>query len=142
MNDRMRLLCAELRLQLLAIDRSIEQISADPIGLSAVAKDKAEAQLSCIAAQIAANSRGVAAAGVTVEAWVGFERRAPDLRHLAWQAGDAVHDLNQMADGAESYAIAVLDIAGAAVRECSRAVLEAVLARSEADSACLFPRGP
>ena len=40
---------------------------------------------------------------------------------------------------AETYALAVLELAAAAARECAQAVLEAVLARSDADAACLSP---
>lgn len=142
MNDKMRLLCAELRLQLLTIDRTIEQIAASPIGLSSGATDKAEARLGRIDGEISAHGPDVEAAGAAVQAWVAFERDAANLRRLAWQAGDGAHDLNQSADGAETYALAVLDLAKAAARECSQAVLEAVLARSAADKACLFPQSP
>ncbi|MER2606274.1 MAG: hypothetical protein ABTQ29_10610 [Siculibacillus sp.] len=139
MNQKFRLLCAELRLKLLSIDRVVEQIQTDPVALSTAAQTRAEVRIGGIRDHIAARLDEVTAAEGRVRAWVDHGRESAAAQVAAWKAGGNTHDLNGRADDAETYALAVLDLAAAAARECAQAVLEAVLARSDADAACLSP---
>ena len=145
MNDKLRLLCAELRLQLHAIDRTIEQIQTGPIALSHAAQAKAEARMDQVQHLIRKNRENVAVADAKVRAWVDHERGAANVQRPALPTAGQIQDLNARADDAESFALAVLDLADAAARECAHAILEAVLARSDADNACMPvdpPPGP
>jgi hypothetical protein len=51
-----------------------------------------------------------------------------------WKAGLQVKKLAARADDAESYAVAAMEIASAAVDEAERATIEAVVARIDADA--------
>lgn len=137
MNERFTLRCAEIRLRLHEIDRTIERIQTGPITLDEAARDRAEDRMGSIGDLIAANLKDVVAAKSRAEAWVDHGRSQASARIAGWKADGRVLDLNEHADDAEAYALAILELAAAAARECAHAILEAVLARSDADAACL-----
>lgn len=137
MNERFTLRCAEIRLRLHEIDRTIERIQTGPITLGDAARDRAEDRMGSIGDLIAANLKDVIAAKSRAEAWVDHGRPQASAQIAGWKADGRILDLNEHADDAEAYALAILELAAAAARECAHAILEAVLARSDADAACL-----
>lgn len=143
MNDQFRLRCAEVRLRLHEVDRTVEQIQADPLGMTEGARRQAEDEMDRMGDLIAVSLKSVAAAQARVEAWVDHGRPSAEIQVSNWKTTERVLDLNERADDVEAYALAILELAAAAARECAHAVLEAVLARSDADRACLsFDRKP
>lgn len=137
MNEKFTLRCAEIRLRLHEIDRTIERIQTGPVTLTDGARARAEGGMSNIGDLIAASLKDVVAAKSRVEAWVDHGRPQASAQIAGWKADGRILDLNEHADEAEAYALAILELAAAAARECARAILEAVLARSDADAACL-----
>ena len=137
MNEKFALRCAEIRLRLHEIDRTIERIQTGPVTLSGGARDRAEDRMGSIGDVIAANLKDVIAAKSRAEAWVDHGRPQASAQIAGWKADGRILDLNEHADDAEAYALAILELAAAAARECAHAILEAVLARSDADAACL-----
>lgn len=142
MNEKFALKCAEIRLCLHEIDRTIERIQTGPITMTDGARDHAEGRMGSIGDLIAASLKDVVAAQSRAEAWVGHGRPLASARIAGWKADGRIHDLNERADDTEAYALAILELAAAAARECAHAILEAVLARSDADAACLPPAAP
>lgn len=141
MNDKFSLKCAEMRLQLHEVDRTIERIQTAPIVFAEGARSRAEDRMGTMGDLIAANLEEVRAAEAKVEAWVDHGRPAAAAQVPGWKVDGRTHDLKEHADDAEAYAMAVLELAAAAARECAHAVLEAVLARADADYACMPPAG-
>lgn len=143
MNDMFRLHCAEIRLRLHAVDRIVEQIQTGPLDMSDAVRKQTEDGLDRMGDLIADSLKGVVAARAKVDAWVDHGRPSAEARVSDWKTDERVLDLNERADDVDAYALAVLELAAAAARECAHAVLEAVLARSDADRACLrSSRGP
>lgn len=137
MNDEFRLRCAEFRLRLHDVDRTVEQIQTGPLDMTEAARKRAEDGMNRMGDLIAVSLKGVTAARARVEAWIDHGRPSAEANVSNWKTDERVLDLNGRADDVEAYASAVLELAAAAARECAHAVLEAVLARSDADRACL-----
>lgn len=137
MNDNFRLRCAEIRLRLHEVDRTVEQIQTGPLDMTDTDRKRAEDGMDRMGDLIAVSLKGVTAARAKVEAWVDHGRPSAAAHVSDWKTGVRVLDLNARADDVEAYALAVLELAAAAARECAHAVFEAVLARSDADRVCL-----
>lgn len=137
MNVHLRLRCAEIRLRLHEVDRTIEQIQTGPMLMTDGAREQAVDRMGAMGDLIATSLQGVASARARVDAWVDHGRPRSETRIPGWKSDERGLDLNEHADDVEAYASAVLELAAAAARECAHAVLEAVLARSDADRACL-----
>ncbi|MCE1236080.1 MAG: hypothetical protein LWW93_06940 [Hyphomicrobiales bacterium] len=140
MDDEFRLRCAEIRLRLHEVDRTIEQIQTGPLDLTDTDRKRAEDGMDRMGDLIAVSLKGVTAARAKVEAWVDHGRPSAEANVSDWKTDERFLDLNARADDVEAYASAVLELAAAAARECAHAVLEAVLARSDANRACLRPK--
>jgi hypothetical protein len=74
-----------------------------------------------------------------VTAWVDEKRPSFDTKVVAWREEKSFLKLNTRADDAETYALAVFDLAIATADEASQAALEALLARCDATAAALPP---
>ncbi|MEJ1158948.1 hypothetical protein [Prosthecomicrobium sp. N25] len=140
--EKLQLLCAQLRLKLHAIDRMVEQIETKPTALTPAVEESLEARLARVDEVIRRDRASVAEASAKVRAWVDHARDQANAQRDEWRAQRRTHDLNARADDAEVYAFAVLELADAATRECSHAILEALLARSDANQASLAEAGP
>lgn len=142
MDDEFRLRCAEIRLRLHEVDRTVEQIQTGPLDMTDTDRKRAEDGMDRMGDLIAVSLKGVTAARAKVEAWVDHGRPSAEANVSDWKTDERFLDLNGRADDVEAYAAAVLELAAAAARECAHAVLEAVLARSDANRACLRPKVP
>jgi hypothetical protein len=69
-----------------------------------------------------------------VKAWAQGKKAVTGDKIAEWKAGLQVKKLTARADDAESYAVAEMEIAAAAVDEAERAAIEAVVARIDADA--------
>lgn len=137
MNDQFRLRCAEIRLRLHEVDKTIEHIHAGPLVMNDGEREKTVDRMDRMDDLISDSLQGVTDARAKVDAWIDHGRPQADASVSAWKADARGLDLNARADDVEAYAMAVLELAAAAARECAHAVFEAVLARADADRACL-----
>jgi hypothetical protein len=135
MNDHVKLRYAEIRLRLHDLDRLLEQAQTGPLGISEGVRKRAENRMDEMGEVIALSVRSVDVAYAKVATWVdtGRDNANASAGVSAFDPSGPTASLNQRADDVEAYALAVLELAAAACRECAHAILEAVLARSDAD---------
>jgi hypothetical protein len=83
--------------------------------------------------------RAVEAANARVTAWIESKKPAFNVNVAEWRDHRNLLGLNSRANDAETYALAVFELAIAAADEAAQAALEALLARRDATSAALPP---
>ncbi len=69
-----------------------------------------------------------------MKAWAQQKKTMTADKIAEWKAQWQVKKLNDRADDAESYAVATMQVAAAAVDEAETAAIEAVIARIDADA--------
>ncbi len=130
-------LCDQLRIKLHGMDRRLEALKANGSDLSDKSQDRIESQLDTLQQRIVNRRRAVEAANARVTAWVGDKRPSFDAKVVEWREGRQRLRLDERADDAETYALAVFDLAIAAADEAAQVPLEALLVRRDATSAAL-----
>ena len=137
MSEPLDRLCDQLRIKLHGMDRRLEALKANGSDLSDKSQDKIESQMDTLQQRISDRRQVVEAANARVMAWVGDKRPDFDAKVVGWRAGRQRRELEERADDAQTYALAVFDLAIAAADEAAQAALEALLARRDATGAAL-----
>lgn len=137
MSERISRLCDELRIKLHGIDRRLEALKSNGSASFDKTQDALESQLDRVEQRIYDNRISVKVANVRVNTWLAHKK--DDFQGMRTPANerDRVSLLGAHADDAEVYAIAVFALAAAAADEATRTVLQALLARNDADIAAL-----
>jgi len=137
MSERMGRLSDELRIKLHGMDRRLEALKSNGAATFDQLQEALESQLDRVEQRIYDNRVTVEAANIRVKTWLA-EKKAGSLagEHL-WTERHKAHLMEVRAHDAEEYAIAVFELAAAAVDEATLAVLQALLARNDADAAAL-----
>jgi hypothetical protein len=142
MSERIGRLCDELRIKLHGMDRRLEVLKSNGAATFDQSQDVLESQLDRVEQRIYDNRVTVEAANIRVKTWLA-EKRAGSVPGAAlWRERHESHLLEARADDAEAYAIAVFELAAAAADEAALAVLQAILARNDADVAVLCETEP
>lgn len=141
MSEKIDRLCDQLRIKLHGIDRRLEALKSNAMTTAEKSQHAVEGQMDRVEQRIYDRRFAVEAANARIKAWIEGKRADFDANLGAWKHDRQVHQLNARADDAEAYALAVFELAAAAVDEAAHAALEALLARHDADSAAL-PKGP
>jgi hypothetical protein len=139
MTDKLDRICDQLRIKLHGIDRRLEALKGNAMGLSEKSQGRIEGQLDRIEQRIYDSRISVEAANTRVKTWLDGRKAGFDARRDIWKKERRFHQLNSRADDAEAYAIAVFELAGAAADEAALAALQALLARNDANLAALPP---
>ena len=140
MSERIDRLCDQLRIKLHGIDRRLEALKGNNSATSEKSRHLVESQMDSVQQRIFDRRHAVEAANASVAAWI--EKRAAFSGEDAVVKEDAdLSHLDARADDVEGYAIAVFELAVAAADEAAQAVLEALLARNDADLAHLRQGG-
>lgn len=137
MTDHISRLCDQLRIKLHGIDRRLEALKANSSDLSDVSRHQIESRMDSVQHRIFERRRSVETANVRVRAWVENKRPDFDAKVAEWREGGSFLELNTRADDAETYALAVFELAVAAADEAAQAAFEALLARRDAAGAAL-----
>ncbi len=132
--------CSDLRIKLHAIDNTLDQMRTSAVAISHEAWSAAEGQFLQIGDRIEDDQARTEKAAAAVRKWVEHRRDAGNAQRTEWQSHRDHVALNRRADEAEAYVVAVFELASAAVREAAHAVLEAGLARYDANVASLPER--
>jgi len=141
MSERMSCLCDELRIKLHGIDRRLEAIKSNGVATFDKSQEVLESRLDRVEQRIYDNRVTVEVANVRVKAWLAEKKAASVAGSPLWTERHKAHQLEARADDAEAYAIAIFELAAAAVDEATLAVLQALLARNDADVAALPEMG-
>jgi hypothetical protein len=142
MSERMSRLCDELRIKLHGMDRRLEALKSNGAATFDQSQEVLESQLDCVEQRIYDNRVTVEAANVRVKAWLAEQKARSVTGRALWTERHKAHRLEIRADDAEVYAIAVFELAAAAADEATLAVLQALLARNDADVVVLCETEP
>jgi len=142
MSERISRLCDELRIKLHGIDRRLEALKSNGVATFDQSQEVLESQLDRVEQRIYDNRVLVEAANVRVKAWLAEKKAGSVAGQVLWTERHKTHRLEARADDAEGYAIAVFELAAAAADEAILAVLQAILARNDADMAAMPETDP
>jgi hypothetical protein len=142
MSERMGRLCDELRIKLHGMDRRLEVLKSNGAATFDQSQDVLEIQLDRVEQRIYDNRIIVEAANVRVKTWLAEKRAGSVAGGALWSQRHETYLLEARADDAEAYTIAVFELAAAAADEAALAVLQALLARNDADAAALPEMDP
>jgi hypothetical protein len=142
MSERMSRLCDELRIKLHGIDRRLEALKSNGVATFDISQEVLESRLDRVEQRIYDNRVTVEAANVRVKAWLAEKKAGSVAGTPLWTERHKAHLMEVRADDAEVYAIAVFELAAAAADEATLAVLQALLARNDADVAVLCETEP
>jgi hypothetical protein len=126
-------LCDQFRIKLHGIDRRFEALKPNGSSTSEKSRHLAESQMDSVEQRIFDRRDAVEAARARARAW-GEGQRGGLAKVEEWQQNGQRFELDNRADDAEAYAVAAFELAIAAADEAVRASLEALLARSDAES--------
>jgi hypothetical protein len=135
MTSKIDHLCDQLRIKLHGLDRRLESLKGNTMATSEKSQDLVEVQLNRIEQHIFERRNVVKIATAHVSGWLGGRKANFDAKRGKWKEHCKVLPLNERADDAEAYAVAVFELAAAAVDEAAQAALEALLARNDANVA-------
>jgi hypothetical protein len=141
MSQRMSRLCDELRIKLHGIDRRLEALKSNGVATFDKSQEALESRLDRVEQRIYDNRVIVEAANIRVKTWLAEKRAGSVAGAPLWTERHKPHRLEAHADDAEAYAIAVFELAAAAADEATLAVLQALLARNDADIVALPEMG-
>jgi hypothetical protein len=142
MSERMGRLCDEVWIKLHGIDRRLEVLKANGAATFNQSQIVLESQLDRVELRIYDNRVTVEAANVMVKKWLAETKAGSVEGEDLWTERHKAHRLEAPADDAEAYAIAVFELAAAAVNEATLAVLQAILSRNDADAVALPEMDP
>jgi hypothetical protein len=142
MSERIGRLCDELRIKLHGMDRRLEVLKSNGMATFDQSQEVLESQLDRVEQRIYDNRVTVEAANVRVKTWLTEKKTGSVAGEDRWAVRHKTHRLEARADDAEEYAIAVFELAAAAADEATLAVLQAILARNDADVAVLSETEP
>ena len=142
MSERIGRLCDELRIKLHGMDRRLEVLKSNGTATFDQSQEVLESQLDRVEQRIYDNRVTVEAANVRVKTWLAEKKAGSVAGEDHWTVRHKTHLLEARADDAEEYAIAVFELAASAADEATLAVLQAVLARNDADVAVLSESEP
>jgi hypothetical protein len=137
MSERIGRFCDELRIKLHGMDRRLEVLKANGAATFDQSQAVLESQLDRVEQRIYDNRVTVEAANVRVKTWLAEKKAGSVAGRDLWTERHKAHRLEARAEDAEAYAIAVFELAAAAADEAALAVLQAILARNDADAAVL-----
>ncbi|WP_262027080.1 hypothetical protein [Microvirga sp. Mcv34] len=137
MSERMGRLCDELRIKLHGIDRRLGALKSNGAATFDQSQEVLESQLDRVEQRIYDNRVTVEAANIRVKTWLAETKAGSGSGVDLWTERHKPHLLEVRAHDAEEYAIAVFELAAAAADEATLAVLQALLARNDADAAAL-----
>jgi hypothetical protein len=126
--------CSDLRTKINDADKRLKDLKASAKNAGQKAKDNAKAHLAMLESKAKEQQAKIDASEAKVKAWADEKKTITADKIAEWKAERQVRKLNDRADGAESYAVATMQVAAAAVDEAERAAIEAVVARIDADA--------
>ena len=142
MSERIGRLCDELRIKLQGMDRRLEALKSNGMATFTQSQEVLESRLDRVEQRIYDNRVSVEAANIRVKTWLAEKKAGSVVGKNLWTERHQAHLLEARADDAEEHAVAVFELAASAADEATLAVLQAILARNDADVAVLGETEP
>jgi hypothetical protein len=126
--------CDQLRTKLDAADKRLKDMQMGLRGAGDKAKNDAKAHLASLENKVKQQKATVQAQESSMKAWLQEKKTITNDKVAEWKAQRQVKKLASRADSAETYAAFVIQIAIAAIDEAESAVVDALIARADADA--------
>ena len=126
--------CSDLRTKIDDADKHLKSLQASAKNAGQKARDDAKAHLATLENKAKEQQAKIEESETKVKAWAQQKKAITADKIAEWKAQRQVKKLNDRADDAESYAVATMQVASAAIDEAERAAIEAVVARIDADA--------
>jgi len=138
MNETLDKFCSDVRTKIDDADKRLKDLRASAKNAGQKAKDDAKAQLAALENKAKDQQAKIEASKAKVKAWADGKKAITAEKIAEWKAQRQVRKLSDRADDAESYAVAAMQIAVAAIDAAETAAIEAVVARIDADAVQSF----
>ena len=139
MSEKLDNVRSDLRSKLNEADKHLKDIEANAKSANEKAKAQLQAQLKSVENKVNDAKSRVAAADAKMKSWIDEKKEMTQDAIAQWKAQRNAKKLGSRADRSEDYAVVATQYAGAAIDEAERAVLEAIVARMDADAAAPPP---
>ena len=126
--------CSDIRTEIDDTDKHLKGPQASAKNAGQKARDDAKAHLATLENKAKEQQAKIEESEAKVKAWAQQKKAITADKIAEWKAQRQVKKLNDRADDAESYAVATMQVASAAIDEAERAAIEAVVARIDADA--------
>jgi len=127
--------CDDLRQKLNSLDHRITALKAEAEGKAHESKEAVKALLGAVQKRVDSHRAAIEAAKAKADAWAREKKANFDGKVGEWKKKGDVQLLDARAELAETYAVAMFELAVAAADEAEVALLEASLARLDAKAA-------
>jgi DNA repair exonuclease SbcCD ATPase subunit len=134
MGEKFDKFCSDLRTKIDDADKHLKGLQASAKNAGQKARDDAKAHLATLENKAKEQQAKIEESEAKVKAWAQQKKAITADKIAEWKAQRQVKKLNDRADDAESYAVATMQVASAAIDEAERAAIEAVVARIDADA--------
>jgi hypothetical protein len=135
MSARVDKFCDGLRNRLNTIESRVESFKANVQALPTKVEKAVQEQIGEARAKLQAQKERIEKARADLKAWAEHKKAATQATIREWKAKGEAKRLSARADLAEGYAEAAAVVALASIDEAEEAMLEAALARMDADAA-------
>jgi small-conductance mechanosensitive channel len=133
MTEAIDTFCDELRTKLDDADMRLKNLKASVTNASQKAKDDAKAHLDQLESKAKEQQAQIEGSEAKVKEWVQEKKAMTDQKIAEWKSQRQANKLTDRAARAENYADATIEIAVAAIDDAETAVVEAIVARMDAD---------
>jgi len=120
-------------------DKRVKDLEASLKNAGDKAKSDAKAQLVALDTRAKEQQAKVQAARANMKVWLDNKKATTNDKIAEWKAQRRVKELAEHATISEDYAAAATEVAAAMIDEAEKAIAEAVIARSDADTAQAAP---
>jgi chromosome segregation ATPase len=134
MSEKLDNVRRELHAKLNEAEKHLKDIEANAKSTNEKAKAQLQAQLKSVETKVNDAKARAAAADARMKSWVNEKKEMTQDAIAQWKSQRNAMKLAGRADRSEDYAVAAIQFAGVAIDEAEKAVIEAVVARMDADA--------
>jgi chromosome segregation ATPase len=134
MSERVDKFCAALQNKLNDLENRMNSLKTNLKSAPKQAEETLHKQLSQSQKKAESQKQTIEAAKTSVRNWLDQRKADATATVEQWKAQHETKKLTQRADRAEEYAAAAIQVAGSSFDEAEQAILEALVARIDADA--------
>lgn len=134
MSEKLDAGCSELHAKLNEAEKHLKDIEVTARSANEKAKAQLQAQLKSVETKVNGAKARAAAADAKMKSWINEKKEMTQDAIAQWKSQRNAKKLEGRADRSEDYAVAAIQFAGAAIDEAEQAVIEAVVARMDANA--------
>ena len=129
----------QLRTKIDDADKRLKGLEANVKASGEKAKSDAKAYVASLDSQMKGQQAKLQAAQANIKAWIQERQKITSDKIAEWKTQMRVTELTRYADLSEQYAAAATQVAVSAIDEAEKAIVDAIVARMNADSSQAKP---